>query len=253
MQLSLALAEAGAHVVMVARNLQRLQEAQATVASTHGTARVTAIPCDLCDPTSAGELADKLRQQAGNVSLVINAVGQSDRGTIAGLELERMIDLVRINVGSSLHAVKFLAPLLTEERGVLVLIGSLSSHLAPRYLGGYSIAKHALAALAQQARLETADTGVHITLVSPGPIARPDSGRRYDHVSQAAEIPESARRGGGGAKIKGLEPRLLAVSILDAAARRKLTVVLPRKARLLMIATALSPRLGDFLLRKFSS
>jgi hypothetical protein len=185
--------------------------------------------------------------------MVINAIGESDRGSIDKLTLNRMLDLVRTNVGSGLNTIQLFTPMLKPTRGVFVLIGSLSSHFAPRYMGGYAIAKHGLAALAQQARLELSAVGVHVMLVSPGPIAREDAGLRYSNSSQAADMPAEALKSGGGAKIKGLDPVELSNKILVAAAERRLTLILPRKARLLLLASALSPALGEFLLRRFTS
>jgi len=268
LQLATSLANQGAKVVMIGRDLTRLTEARLQIvqqipgtqftsvqfpSDQVASAQLIVISGDMSDAESTARVAEQIREQGLQLDLVINAVGESDRGSIEKLSCERMLDLVRTNVGSGLHAIQFFSPLLKPTRGVLVLIGSLSSHFAPRYLGGYSIAKHGLAALAQQARLELAEAGVHVTLVNPGPIARADAGSRYSHSPEAADLPAAALKSGGGAKVKGLDPVKLAEAILSAAAQRRTTVILPRKARLLLLASALSPRLGEYLLRKFTS
>lgn len=238
---------------MVARDRERLAKAQASIRPVSPATKLFSFSGDMCDAASARSLAEEIGQRFGQLDLVINAVGESDRGSIANLSCERMLELVRTNVGSGLNAVQQFSPLLKSSRGVLVLIGSLSSHVAPRYLGGYSISKHGVAALAQQSRLELAAEGVHVMLVSPGPIAREDAGARYLHLPQAADLPAAAFKSGGGAKVRGLDPVSLAEAILSAAAKRQRTLVLPRKARLLLIASAMSAWLGDCLLRKFTS
>jgi short-subunit dehydrogenase len=88
-------------------------------------------------------------------------------------------------------------------------------------------------------------------LVCPGPIARADSGRRYD--SQAAGLPESARRPGGGVKLKGISPDKLATNILRYCERRKPELVMPAKARILFALSQLSPTLGDWIIGKMTS
>lgn len=208
---------------------------------------------DMTNTDDAAKVASEIERQFTQLDMVINAIGESDRGSIEKLSLERMLELVRTNVGSSLHVIQHHSRLLKPTRGVLVLIGSLSSHLAPRYLGGYSIAKHGLAALAQQARLELAADGVHVMLASPGPIARDDSGTRYSNSAQAADLPPEALKSGGGAKIKGLDPVVLSSRIIEAAARRRITLILPSKARLLVWLCSLSPSWGEYFLRKFTS
>jgi uncharacterized protein len=124
-------------------------------------------------------------------------------------------------------------------------------------LGGYAIAKHGLAALAQQARLELAEEGIHVLLACPGPIAREDSGTRYDHLardphSPNQDLPEAMRQPGGGAKVRGLEPQQLVRDILQAAAHKQPRIIRPRKAQWLHWVSALSGSLGDRLLRKNS-
>jgi uncharacterized protein len=252
-QLAMSLAERDARVIMVAREATRLNAAQAQIVQRIPAAQLIAISGDMTDVESAGKVAAEVRQRYGQLDLVINAVGESDRGSIEKLDLNRVLGLVRTNVGSGLTAIQQFAPLLKPTQGVLVLVGSLSSHFAPRFMGGYAIAKHGLAALAQQARLEMAGDGVHVMLVSPGPIAREDAGQRYNHSAQAADLPQAALKSGGGAKIKGLDPVQLANEILAAAASRKKFLIRPRKAKLLLIANALSSTLGDYLLRKLTT
>ncbi len=135
----------------------------------------------------------------------------------------------------------------------IINIGSLSSYFAPRFLGGYSIAKHALRALTQQLRLELKDQGVHVMLACPGPIARTETASRYSHLSTAQDIPAEALKGGGGAKLKGLEPGQLARDILLAASRRRLECVRPTKARLLIAIMGIAPSLGEWILKRKSS
>lgn len=190
--------------------------------------------------------------EVGGIDLVINAVGKSDRGTIDQLAEEQLSELHRLNVGSSLNAIQCFEGSLAASKGVLVLIGSLASLFAPRYLGGYAIAKHGVAALAQQARLEMADLGVHVMLACPGPIVRPDAGTRYQESGDSA-TPSEALQPGGGAKLKGLDSTKLALDILRYASARKRILVRPRSARLLQILGAVSPWLGDTILRKKTS
>jgi hypothetical protein len=87
-------------------------------------------------------------------------------------------------------------------------------------------------------------------LVLPGPIAREDAGVRY--ASQAADLPANARQPGGGVKLKGIDPAKLARRILRACERRRPELVVPARARLLFTLQQLSPRLGDWILRRMT-
>ncbi len=253
--LATALGRRDARVLLNARNAERLAAMRSDLADQFPRADFHAFPADVTDDSSAAELARKIHQQFQHLDLVINAVGESDRGTINDLSSARLIELFRRNVCSSLLVTQQFASLLRARDaqspgGVLVLIGSLSSHFAPRFLGGYSIVKHGVAALAQQARLELAAEGVHVMLVSPGPIARADAGKRYDGLAGKINVPQAALQGGGGAKLAGLDPQRLSEQILRAATRRSNRLILPRKAWWLLVISAISSRLGDYLLRR---
>lgn len=243
-----------AKIILVARDMQRLQAAVEqlnALASETGASsvKVSAHVADLADRQAVVSLANRLSSVMPRIDLIIQAVGQSDRGKLCDLTRERLMELLDANVTSSLHAIQGFRQGLATGGGVIVLIGSLSSLFAPRFLGGYSIAKHGLAALAQQARLELAPEGIHVMLCCSGPIARPDAGHRYDHLAQQASgLPEDARRPGGGAKIKGLAPDWLSDQILRSAAARRPSVIYPTKVWWLRLVSSLSASLGDRIL-----
>ena len=208
------------------------------------------------------------------------AVGQSDRGRLSDLTSQRLSELIAANVVTSLHAIQCFRPLMQRgdgstkantsgsarsrggtrnaadsmqgAGGSIVLIGSLASLFAPRFLGGYAIAKHGLAALAQQARLELAEEGIHVLLACPGPIVREDSGARYDQLTRDSELPEAVRQPGGGARVRGLDAHRLVRDILSAAAAQQPRIIRPRKAQWLHWLSAISCAWGDRLLRKNS-
>ncbi|MEM8865692.1 MAG: SDR family NAD(P)-dependent oxidoreductase, partial [Planctomycetota bacterium] len=71
---------------------------------------------------------------------------------------------------------------------------------------------------------------------------------RYD--AQSADLPAAARKPGGGAQVKAIDPADLTRSILRACEQRHHELIVPAKARLLFALSQLSPRLGDWLLRK---
>ena len=96
-------------------------------------------------------------------------------------------------------------PHLLESHGHLVNIGSLAGKTAARYMGAYSATKFAVSAYSQQLRLELGRQGLHVLLVSPGPIAR-DEPRVYS-AEKARRPAPSARKPGGGVKVGLLRQR----------------------------------------------
>ncbi|GIW98195.1 MAG: oxidoreductase [Pirellulaceae bacterium] len=275
-----------ARMAILGRDRERLERAQRELQQLDRTAIIEAAPVDLLDREGlrqwignfvaasqsasgagfVGEVApdglsapghsDKASsgntfssERATSVDLVIQAVGKSDRGTVLSLDAARLDALMAVNVQTSLNAVQLFSPHVAPG-GAIVLIGSLASLLATRYLGGYAIAKHALAALAQQARRELVDQGVHVLLACPGPIQRPDAGSRYRELPHAGQVPPEALRPGGGARLRGLEPNRLAKDILRAAAKRRALLIRPRKAALLWSLSTVWPEVAEAILKR---
>jgi short-subunit dehydrogenase len=164
---------------------------------------------------------------------------------------EQFRDLLELNFLAAVRCTRAASPHLIASRGHLVLIGSLAAKTASRYLGAYPASKFPVAAYAQQLRYELNPQGVHVLLVCPGPIARADAGRRYDE--QAGGLPASARKPGGGVKLKGLSQERLVATILQYCERRKPELVMPAKSRLLFAVAQLSPRLGDWIITRMTS
>ena len=129
-------------------------------------------------------------------------------------------------------------------------ISSLGGKSAARYLGAYNASKFALNAYSQQLRLELGPQGLHVLLVCPGPLARSEV-RTYG-AEHKENLPESARKPGGGVKTRLIEPEWLARRIVRACQRRDPELVVPGKARLLFAVQQLFPRLGDYLVRKMT-
>ncbi|MGC4003590.1 MAG: SDR family NAD(P)-dependent oxidoreductase [Pirellulales bacterium] len=242
--------EAGATVVMVARDAEKLEAARTIVAGdvTEAPTRLLLESCDLTDRAAVERLLRNVAERCGRLDVLVNCAGVSARGTIADTPIAEFDRLWRLNVVGLLNAVQCALPLLHASRGVVVNIGSLAGKTAPRFVGPYAATKHAVAAISQQLRLETAADGVHVLHVCPGPIRRDDAGTRYD--AQTTGLPAGAAKPGAGAKIKGLDPAELSKKILRAVAQRQLELIVPAKVRVLLILSAISARWGDWLLSR---
>jgi short-subunit dehydrogenase len=176
------------------------------------------------------------------------------RGTALSTSVDEFRELWEANFLSAVRCVQAFAPALSESHGHIVLVGSLASKVAAGYLGAYPSSKFPLAALAQQLRIELAERGPHVLLVCPGPVAREgQTAHEARYAEQAANVPVAAQQPGGGAKVRAIDPRWLAEKILHACQTRQAELVVPRRSRLLFAITQLSPRFGDWLLRRMTS
>jgi short-subunit dehydrogenase len=246
------LAEHGARLAIVARRQQPLDEAAAAL-KTRG-AEVWSINADVTKADELKRVNDVVTSAWGGVDLLFHCAGRSMRGTVLSTSTNDFRDLIETNFLSAVECIQQFAEPLTASRGHFVLIGSLASKVAAGYLGAYPASKHPLAALAQQLRIECEPNGLHTLLVCPGPIAREEphgEGARY--AAQAPEVPAAAHQPGGGARMRAINPHWLAGKILRACEERQAELVVPKRARLLFVLTQLSPRLGDWLLKRMTT
>jgi short-subunit dehydrogenase len=246
------LAQHGARLTIVARGPQPLELA-AQEMNARG-AEVSSIAADITKLEDIHRIRDSVQAAWGGIDLLCHCAGRSMRGTALATTAADFRDLWETNFLSAVNCIQQFAESLTSNRGHVVLIGSLASKVAAGYLGAYPASKFPLAALAQQLRLETEQSGLHTLLVCPGPIARQHqlgSGARY--AAQGSEVPAAAHQPGGGAKVPMIDPHWLAGRILRACEERRAELVVPKRVRLLLVASQFSPRFGDWLLRRMTS
>ena len=130
-------------------------------------------------------------ERHGRLDALLNCAGRSARGEVLATTPEQFLDLLSLNFLATVRCTRAAAPHLIQTKGHLVNIGSLAAKTASKFLGAYPASKFPVAAYSQQLRYELNPQGVHVLLVCPGPIARPEPGgattaRRQDCPSRPA-------------------------------------------------------------------
>ena len=241
-------AEAGASVVLAARGGEPL-EAAAEGARRRG-GQALAVPTDVTDQSQVEAMIAATIEQFGRIDALVNNAGRSPRGDLAHTTAEDFGELMELNLLGAVRCTQAALPHLLAARGHVVNIGSLASKAAARWGGAYSATKFALAAYSQQLRMELEDDGLHVLLVCPGPIAGNNPRERSEE--ELAGLPSAARQPGSGARLKRLAPEQVAAEVLRACQRRRKELIIPWRARLLFVLSAVSPNWGDWLLRKMT-
>jgi short-subunit dehydrogenase len=239
---------AGAEVILAARGEIRLREA-ATAISTAGRT-CSWLAADVTRPDDARNLIGQVVQRHGRLDVLVNCAGKSTRGDIASTTAEQFAEMLDVNFLSAVRCTQAALPHLLERRGHVVNIGSLAAKTASPFLGAYPASKFPLAAYTQQLRLELGPKGLHALLVCPGPLRRDDAGRRYDE--HAKSVPVEALQPGGGAKLKGIDPDWLARRIVRACDRREAELIVPARVRVLLALSAIWPKVGDWMVKKWT-
>jgi NAD(P)-dependent dehydrogenase (short-subunit alcohol dehydrogenase family) len=167
---AVALAQAGAHIVAVARTTGGLEELDDRIRALGGSA--TLVPLDLKDYAGIDRLGLALHQRFGRLDvLVANAGILGPLSPLAHVEAKAWDDVIAVNVTANWRLIRAMDQLLKySDAGRVVLISSGAAASAPAYWGPYSVSKAALENLARTYAAENATTNLRINLFNPGPV-----------------------------------------------------------------------------------
>jgi NAD(P)-dependent dehydrogenase (short-subunit alcohol dehydrogenase family) len=136
-------------------------------------AGVTAIRIDLDDPSSVAEGAENaLALGGGSVGGVFHNAGFGQPGAVEDLPRKALEEQFSTNVFGTAQLTAALIPAMRRQGyGRIVVNSSVLGLIAMPYRGAYNASKFALEGLFDTLRLELAGTGIHVSLIEPGPIA----------------------------------------------------------------------------------
>lgn len=154
--------QAGAHPVLAARRPDRLEALSKELDG------ALAVPTDVTVPEQVYALVQATIERFGRVDGLVNNAGAGSFYAIDGIEPAAFLDLLNLNVVSTLTAIQAVLPhMRAAGQGRIVNISS-GATLHP--MAGNSIypaTKVAVNWLSQVGRMELADDNIHISLVLP--------------------------------------------------------------------------------------
>jgi len=228
--------------VLAARRKDRLVALAAEIE--RGGRRALVTPCDV---TADGDLERAVAAARATFGGIDVAVANAGFGVVGAVERLTLADYHRqfeTNVFGVLRTVHATLPELKARRGRLVIIGSVSGHLATPGSSPYSMSKFAVRGLAEALGHETARDGVSVTLVSPGFVE--SEIRQVDNTGALrAEAPEP---------IPGwlvVSADRAARSIVRGTARRRREVVVTPLGKLAVFFQRHAPWLVSAAIRRF--
>lgn len=165
---AIALAEAGADLVIGARSADELNQVATTVQAAGRRCRV--VPGDLSERQSMARLVDVAADEFGAIDIIVNNVGGAMPRAFSDLTEAEFTAALHFNVTTAFNLTQLALPLLKEHGGTVVNIGSVSGRESSRGFAAYGTAKAALMHLTGAMAQDLAPR-IRVNTVSPGATA----------------------------------------------------------------------------------
>ena len=123
---------------------------------------------DLTSEADTEKAARTTLDDLGGIDILVNAAGILAMGSVTDTTLEDYDRMMNINVRSVLHLMKLFLPSLTERKGNVVNVSSVTGLRAFPGLLSYCVSKAAVDQLTRCTALELAPKGVRVNAVNPG-------------------------------------------------------------------------------------
>jgi NAD(P)-dependent dehydrogenase (short-subunit alcohol dehydrogenase family) len=166
---ALALANAGAHVIALARTAGGLEELDDAIQKAGGSA--TLVPADLKDGPALDRLGASLYERYKRLDVfVANAAILGVLTPLGHIDVKVWDEVIAINLTANWRLIRSLDPLLRQsEAGRAVFVTSGVTFTAIPYWGAYAASKAGMEMLARTYAAETDKTNVKVNIFNPGP------------------------------------------------------------------------------------
>ena len=159
-------AEAGARVAAVGRDEQAL--ASLVKELEEAGAPSLAIRADVTRDEDAGRAVAEAVERFGHLDVLVNAAGHISNGTIENTSAQDWDAMMNVNLRAVFQLMQQAVPALSETRGNIVNVSSVTGLRAFPGVLAYCVSKAGLDQLTRCAALELASKGVRVNAVNPG-------------------------------------------------------------------------------------
>ena len=162
------LAARGMHLVLTARRLDLMEDLAAELHTKHGT-RCEIIAADLSDPEEPIRILNEISNRNITIELLVNNAGFGVVGEIHQVEIDRMLQMIRLNVSALMELTYRVLPgMLERGHGSILNVSSLSAFQPVAYMGVYAASKAFVLHFSEALHCELKDRGITVTAVCPG-------------------------------------------------------------------------------------
>jgi short-subunit dehydrogenase len=172
-EMSKQLASKNHHLILVARNQNKLEALQIQLEKQFGI-DVVYLLYDLSEPNSAQDLYNEIKEGNYHVTGLINNAGFGDYGNFVEMSLAKDEEMIAVNISALVGLTKlFGADMVKTGKGRIMNVASLLSFLPFPYYSIYSATKSFVLAFTETIAAELHGSGVIVTALCPGTVETP--------------------------------------------------------------------------------
>ncbi len=239
-----ALAARKMRLVLVARREDRLEALAEEIRASGGQALV--VPADLTDEEQCRRVIETTLTAYGAIDVLVNGAGLGWYGRGSEMPWSVAREMMRVNVEAMVRLTLLALPrMCARGAGHIVNIGSVVGSLPSQGVAVYSASKAFAGAFSTALHRETAGSGVHISVLDPGPVLDTE-------FYALADVRPAARRMPG--RRFAISPEVVAERVWGLLARPRRVAYVPRVLAVVpwieLFCGWIMDRIGPLLLKR---
>lgn len=161
------LAQAGAHIIAVARTTGGLEALDDQIKAQGGTA--TLVPLDVRDGAAIDRLGGAVAERWKKLDVLVGNAGiLGMMGPLAHIPPKTWDDVIAVNLTANWRLIRSFDPLLrAADAGRAIFVTSTVAQEVRAYWGGYAVAKAGLEQMARIYAAEVAKTRLRVNIINP--------------------------------------------------------------------------------------
>ncbi|MFZ9976513.1 MAG: SDR family NAD(P)-dependent oxidoreductase [Candidatus Kapaibacteriota bacterium] len=182
-------AEAGSHLILLARRTESLERLSKELQSIYPDIRILTITCDVRDRIATEQALQSIPEEWKNIDTLINNAGLS-RGLskIQDGDINQWEEMIDTNVKGLLYVSRAILPgMIVRKKGSIVNIASIAGRETYPLGNVYCATKSAARTLSEAMRIDVNGSGIRVMNVDPGMVETEFSIVRFSGDEQRAK------------------------------------------------------------------